>query len=292
MQAVGADNPLLDASRRLTVPFPCAQCGYDLRMQPIDGRCPECGRPVRTSVRCDDVVLLPTATLHRLVQAISILLAGVILLGIMAGLAPLLEPAGRAFRLGVPGIRATFGHCGVGLPAAVALVGLGGLIYAAGEARLAQGVPAARQARPMLLAGVVAAGLSIVAAAAAAPPPISYGLLAVTVVVWAAGLRSATALLCELARRSGAVEAEALFGLSQYGCALWGVLTATAALLDLGTRWPDPPPLVALLPAVGGLFGLVWLLTLGLCLLWTMGLSALRRRLRSRLRFRMRADAG
>lgn len=39
----------VDEQGRLSDDILCRQCGYNLRMQPLEGRCPECGAPVRLS---------------------------------------------------------------------------------------------------------------------------------------------------------------------------------------------------------------------------------------------------
>ena len=43
----------LDERGQVACDVACLQCGYDLRMQHVDGACPECGTPVRVSLRRD-----------------------------------------------------------------------------------------------------------------------------------------------------------------------------------------------------------------------------------------------
>ncbi len=44
-------GPILDKERCLAVNIGCTGCGYNLRSQPLDGRCPECGRAVAGAQR-------------------------------------------------------------------------------------------------------------------------------------------------------------------------------------------------------------------------------------------------
>ena len=41
---------VFDEHGRLRVSVPCVRCGYDLRTQPRDARCPECGHAVRQTL--------------------------------------------------------------------------------------------------------------------------------------------------------------------------------------------------------------------------------------------------
>jgi uncharacterized membrane protein YhdT len=43
--------PILDGTGRVAVDLKCLNCGYNLRTQPVTGRCPECGHPVSESTR-------------------------------------------------------------------------------------------------------------------------------------------------------------------------------------------------------------------------------------------------
>lgn len=65
----------------------CSGCGYDLRGLGLEGRCPECGRPVMRSVL--DVVdpaasLFPVVRRPRLVGDVLVLVVGLILLAVAA----------------------------------------------------------------------------------------------------------------------------------------------------------------------------------------------------------------
>lgn len=51
-------------------------CGYDLYMAPVDGRCPECGTRVASSLASDDLLVLPREQSRRLGDALGLLTSG------------------------------------------------------------------------------------------------------------------------------------------------------------------------------------------------------------------------
>ena len=55
---------------------PCRACGYDLRGQRSDGRCPECGTPIEATLR-DALEFAPPAHIHRLALGATVKLWGV-----------------------------------------------------------------------------------------------------------------------------------------------------------------------------------------------------------------------
>ncbi len=48
-----------DGGKVIPFELPCAGCGYDLQQQPVKGRCPECGRPVREALAQDRLIFAP-----------------------------------------------------------------------------------------------------------------------------------------------------------------------------------------------------------------------------------------
>src|SRR5215211_1304756 len=55
----------------------CLRCGYDLRGQPAQGRCPECGLPVRNSTAApDELRLAPPRWLGLITCGAALLVAG------------------------------------------------------------------------------------------------------------------------------------------------------------------------------------------------------------------------
>jgi len=43
---LSAAQDALDEHGLINIDLPCLVCSYNLRMQPHDGKCPECGAPV------------------------------------------------------------------------------------------------------------------------------------------------------------------------------------------------------------------------------------------------------
>jgi hypothetical protein len=77
----------------ITEPAPlcCVQCRYDLRGLPADGRCPECGLPVRNSGAApDELHLAPRGWLGSVARGAALLLSGQVLLASPLLVSPLL----------------------------------------------------------------------------------------------------------------------------------------------------------------------------------------------------------
>jgi hypothetical protein len=75
------------ADGRLVVDAPCLGCGYNLRTQHRDGRCPECNRPVAASLEMHYLRFAPPAWVARLRRGVLLLLltlAAMIVLGPLA----------------------------------------------------------------------------------------------------------------------------------------------------------------------------------------------------------------
>ncbi len=66
----------LSGDGRLTISLPCGSCGYDLHLAPLDGRCPECGTRVASSLASDDLLVLPPEQARRLGDALGLLTSG------------------------------------------------------------------------------------------------------------------------------------------------------------------------------------------------------------------------
>jgi hypothetical protein len=71
-------TPASPGSQTILVDTPCRQCGYSLRSLPIDGRCPECGRPVIDSFGPDILYRCDPAWIRRRAQAMRSIFWGTI----------------------------------------------------------------------------------------------------------------------------------------------------------------------------------------------------------------------
>lgn len=66
----------------------CIDCGYSLRGLPVDGKCPECGKPVADSIRGELLINRSPEYVRKLTRGISLVLNGILLwfvLKILAG---------------------------------------------------------------------------------------------------------------------------------------------------------------------------------------------------------------
>jgi len=61
-----SEDPVIETFRRITADVPCLTCGYNLRTQPLNGRCPECGTMVGRSAYGDLLSLCDPKWLSRL----------------------------------------------------------------------------------------------------------------------------------------------------------------------------------------------------------------------------------
>ena len=71
----------LDDARRVRIDLPCLSCTYNLRTQPADGVCPECGHAVVNSL---PLWLQPPRWLRRVSAGLALLVVGPILIVIIA----------------------------------------------------------------------------------------------------------------------------------------------------------------------------------------------------------------
>jgi hypothetical protein len=88
-------EPMLDASLLIATDMPCLTCGYNLRMQPLDGRCPECGTGVGQSAHGDTLALCDPEWVSRLASGMAPLMVYpfVVLLGMCLWWPAIVDPA-------------------------------------------------------------------------------------------------------------------------------------------------------------------------------------------------------
>ena len=195
-----------DADGRLTVPVPCERCGYDLRTQRLDARCPECGTPVAASARPGDLRLADPQRLDRVINWLGVtvwalgLLAAlpacfllalaasiVVFLGAVAVLTGPIAAAARPFWMAVLVVSVPASLAGlIGL--ALVLASLCRLAVSTGDPIFSRYASAAR--RRLLLAAP--ASLLAVPAAIRTEPPLSLGAVLI-------GLGAATSCIVPLA---------------------------------------------------------------------------------------------
>ena len=78
---------ILDASGHIAVDLACANCRYNLRTQPVDGKCPECAFPVARSAHGYYLRSAPPRWVKKLADGATRLIIGVICSLGLAGLA-------------------------------------------------------------------------------------------------------------------------------------------------------------------------------------------------------------
>jgi hypothetical protein len=75
--AAPAPMPVVAAGEALAFDLPCAACTYNLRSLRPEGRCPECGEPVATSVHPDRLVFADRRWLRRIVRGQTLFLLAI-----------------------------------------------------------------------------------------------------------------------------------------------------------------------------------------------------------------------
>lgn len=68
----------LDASGRIIDELRCVRCGYNLKLQPAGGRCPECGEPCLTTLNLSQLRRSPAAWLDRVAGAVQLVWLGLL----------------------------------------------------------------------------------------------------------------------------------------------------------------------------------------------------------------------
>ncbi len=107
----------LDASGRIDDDLPCRGCGFNLRMQPATGACPECGGDVAPAVHRGLLRHRDPAWLRRTLSGLTHLVAGIAFaLGLVACVGVILwlvapeTPYAETF-ISVPFLSAACGRC-------------------------------------------------------------------------------------------------------------------------------------------------------------------------------------
>src|SRR5439155_22890930 len=78
----------------------CVRCDYNLRMQPIDGRCPECGAAIVQTLNFPRLARSAPRWLTSLCDSTTLLLVGWVLFGAFMGTWP--HPVMQAIGMTVP----------------------------------------------------------------------------------------------------------------------------------------------------------------------------------------------
>ena len=219
--------------------MPCLGCGYNLRGLRSDGRCPECGKPVRHTLDGDLLNLGPRAYLRKLRRGALLLLIGFVASGLNGGVAVLYSGVSLAVILSGP---LPYGVFDLGelhkimravSPAQTAVLLLGAWLVTASEPG---GPGSLRKWRVLcrsgltaaLVVSVVSARLSSALARTVAPPQLyTLNLVAhlVGTTVYILGLFSLLTYLAHIAMR---IRDPRLAG--RTGIVKWG-FTATASLI-------------------------------------------------------------
>ncbi|MFQ5806454.1 MAG: hypothetical protein ACE5I3_08390 [Phycisphaerae bacterium] len=257
MTPPSADNPPLplDDDRHVAVDLPCGKCGYNLRTLSVDGICPECACPVRSSTGARFLRFAPPAWVQQLAR-------GVLLLTIPAGVFAI----GKAVVLTpMQGLLPFKAPTGVISPSFRLFAGLDQVVFAAGIMALvmialwtvtkpnplpppwAEGLTARRVLRlctillPLPLVLGLLTKLYQGNAIASAPPPAPLFTPSFTALVVASHMTAVTALtvtpLALLCHLGGLMRRVPRPGLARFcRIAFWGSLVSGAALLA-GYTW-------------------------------------------------------
>jgi len=273
-------RPILDGTGHVAVDLNCFNCGYNLRTQPVTGRCPECGHPVRLSLSEQFLRFGSPQWVRQLARGALLL---IIAAGVLAG--------GRVFVLTpMQGVLPFTAPTGVTSPSFRLLGSLDQFVFWAGIIALvmfalwtvtkpnpatrfrAEGLSARRILRVCACLLSVPLVLSLLTmlhsnqAIATVPPPSPFALFtpAFTVLAISSGVTSVIALvvtlLALLRHLGGLMSRVPRPGLARF-CRIefWGVLVSGAALLA-GYTWTTAfvvipmvtvPPTRVALPAAG-----------------------------------------